>query len=356
MKIPGLWHTPELRDSYVAAMKRQGKRVYTIDFSGMDTTMPPHLIKMICSIAIEVGFHSWPLQLLSRLMDVGGLISPPWEGQWNIHSTWMRGMFPWMSGFKLTSEMDTIYGAATLLTCLEQQVPGIARKWASGNFVFAELGDDIIFTLDADIDPDKMIKDAYDLCGANIKLLPDDAMFLKTMLPLVPDVSDITKPVSRLVQQTFFNEDSYEGQGGVVPDAILRLGLMARADRLSKHPLAKDALRIFVPSLLNLNFIDRATADYKLRIAKGDFALDKGDVEAIQMYATRLPHFMDKLADQARYMSSAADTVRLLESVGITSNLERDAMTMRRLYMKHFVTMPKFEDYKKVHQMMTWLR
>jgi hypothetical protein len=265
-------------------------------------------------------------------------------------------MFPWMSGFKLTSEMDTIFGAATLLTCLEEQIPGSIQKWVDSKFIFGELGDDIIFTLSKELDMDKFSKDAKSLCGADVKILPNDALFLKTMLPLVPAITKVTKPISRLIQQTFFNEDNYEGKGGIAPDALLRLGLMARAEFFNSHPLARDILPIILPPLMSLGFIERSSSDYKGAIRRGEFSLDKGDEEQIQLYATRNPFYIDELIDRAKYISSAADTLRLLAEAGISTTMSRDALAMRKLYVNAFQAQPQMSDVRKVHSMMTWMR
>jgi hypothetical protein len=252
--------------------------------------------------------------------------------------------------------MDTLYGATTLLTALEQQVPGITKSWVNGGFTFAELGDDIIFTLPKQLDVERFAKDAKQICGADLEVLENDALFLKTMLPLLPVIQHVCKPVSRLLQQTLFNEDSYEGKGGVTPDAILRLGLMARADHFNWHPLAADLLDVVTPPILSLGFVERSSTTYKANVRKGIFKLDEGDEEAIQLYASRNPFYVDDLVDKAKYMASAADTLKLLADVGIAIGMSRDSLALRKLYVKAFFQDPNETDVRKVHDLMTWVR
>lgn len=353
-RIPGLWHDPASLSAYVAKLRTQGKLPYSIDFSGMDTTMPPHLIKLICAEAASLGFPKFALGLLSEATDRAQVIMPSFVGD-NNSVTVFSGLVGWLSGYKLTSEMDTIFGATTLLTILAQQIPDIREQWSRGSFTFAELGDDIIFTTNSEIDTERMIKDATSLAGADLKVLKD-AMFLKMMLPLSPEIPKLTKPFSRIVQQTFYNEDRYSGiKGGAKPGAIMRLALMSRCAMLHTHPLFKDVWPPLFEIVKTLKYVDEASQPYRNRLSQGVFSLDSGDEVEIQKYAISNAAEMIKWNERAKYEPSAAMYLSLVSQFASTDDAVYQALAQRRAFVKALYAAPEPNDIKVLKSFMSWL-
>lgn len=354
-RILGLWHDDDSVLAYIAAMKKQGKYVYSMDFSGMDTTMPPHLIKLLCGSLISKGFIRWPLELLSLVIDRMGVIMPSFSGQFS-ESTYVTRIISWLSGFKLTSEMDTLFGCCTLLTVLATvHDSGIREKWKNGRFVFAELGDDIVFVLDKPLDTEAAADCAKKICGADLKIM-EDAMFLKRMLPLHPDIPKLTKPFSRFGQQNFLNEDRYSGTvGGTRPPAVMRLSLAARFLTLDNHPFFDRIWPSMADIVLKLGYVRDASDKYKANLRKGIVGLDAGDETEIQLYATRNPDFLVKLADRAKFEPSTAALLQLMHSIGIKEQVDVNVMTIRSLYMKSLLTPTASHHISELRKLCSWL-
>jgi len=350
----GLWHDPVSMEKYVKVLRSQGKKSFSIDFSGMDTTMPPHLIKLMCSVLIEHGFPRWPLQMLSTLYERMGIITPSYLSQPGS-CTFIHKVISWLSGFKLTSEFDTIFGAATMLTILEQQMPGIRDRWERGNWTFAELGDDIIFTTDSKIDPEAMTKAAQEICGANLKVY-EDVMFLKRLMPLHPDIPHLSRPFSRLIQQTFFNEERYDGiEGGQRPDAVMRLSIWARMDSLDKHPKFRDAWPLVRDAIASLGFVRRSSAQYQRDLLSGKAVMQDGDEAIIQLFATRTPEVMLDYLERSRYEPSAAFLLQAFKAFGVNIDENPDHSSIRKIYMKALLTKPGPSEIRNLTSKIPWM-
>lgn len=348
MRKLGLWHDPTNMQDYISAMSKQGKYCYSVDFSGMDTTMPPHLIRLICDLGIKHGFPQWPLSMMKELIARMGVVTPSFSGTPNS-STWIYGVMSWMSGFKLTSEYDTLFGGATLLASLDALGLNATKRWLNGSFIFAELGDDIIFTSDVPIDSEKFAAVAKEIAGAVLKV-EEDTMFLKHMLPLHPTVPKLTRPFSRLIQQTLYNEDRYSGEvGGIRPDAVMRLGLLSRLTKLENHPDFSTLWPDVVELLLKLGFVSRASADYRNALIKGKFGLDVGDTEEIQTYAITNESSMARLVERAKYEPSARALLLLFIESGVQVEENPNHSQVRTMYMNALMHGPSPKDVTALH-------
>jgi hypothetical protein len=350
-RIPGLWHDPASQEHYEKLLQRQGSHPYSIDFSGMDTGMWPNIIQEIISQLLNAGFPAFPLQAFSELYKTMLVCYPSYYGDPSSITALSGPVRPWCSGFKLTSEFDTIYGASVLLTCLEDQIPGTIERWEKGEFVFGELGDDIILTLSNEVDDKRFAETALKEWGAKLEII-HDALFLKWMLPITPEVKVKAKTFSRFVQQTFFNEDRYSGtRGGAKPDAILRVALIARFDGLVNHPWFKRWWPDLLPLVMELPFVKTADAAYKQALQSGMVPkLTDQDVAQILAYGTAVPEYFSEIAAQAEYRASAAQLKGVLESYGLTAEVADDGRAIRELYWNSWVHKPTATDIQTLRQ------
>lgn len=155
--------------------------------------------------------------------------------------------------------------------------------------------------------------------GATIKAV-EDSMFLKWILPFSPDVPKITRPFSRFIQQTFFNEDRYSGiEGGDKPPAILRTGLASRLIGLVDHPDWDKWWPEIYAILITLPPFKETSARWKADLRAGRPSLDDGDEVAILNYAKQVPSYFAGLVDRSKFEPSAAATVALLRERGLSA-------------------------------------
>lgn len=344
-KIPGLWHTPELTEKIISHMRAQGKESYTIDFSSMDKSIGQGFITLLAQEASIIGFSPWTCELLDQIIKRIAILFPSYSGVPGDVSA-MTGTKPWMSGVKLTSEVDTLYGLATVLSALELQIPGIVAKWDKGEFMIAALGDDQLFTTDHAIDVDRLIVDSHDLSGAVLKVQPGDAMFLKRFMPVVSGVPELSKPFSRIIQQTFGNEDRYNDDAGVRPYSVMRAGTLARCDLIRTHPWFDKVWPSLWSAMSQLKYFqetDRATLS---QWASGHPCLAPGDEKEILLFSLQQPQFMDKLIARANVEPSAAALLRLFGTFGIDTQFDKNNYAVRNMYMNALISKPS--DRKSV--------
>jgi hypothetical protein len=332
--ITGMWHDPESQARYIKILQGQGQHPYSIDFSGMDTGMFQSIIMLMIEELSAAGFNAFALDFFRTLYPQMGVILPNYFGDTSEALLLQGTSRPWCSGFKLTSEFDTLYGAAVLLSSMEEQFPGITKRWEDGTFTFCELGDDIMFTFDKSVDADALRESALKNWGAKLEII-HDAMFLKWMLPVHKDVPALTRSLSRFIQQTFFNEDRYTGiPGGDRPDAVLRLGLAARLHGLSAHRDFAKYWPLIAKAVLELGYVRRSSPEYRAEVAKGRSVMQAGDDAAILQYSMKVSTFLPGLIARAKFEPSAAALVRQLQAMGVLSNLDLSSDVFRKSYME----------------------
>jgi len=353
-KILGLWHDPKSMGNYVNSLKKQGSMPYSADFSGMDTTMPPHLIMLICSVLIEAGFPAYPLWVLKEAAPILGVAAPSYENT-SRKVTWIHRFVSWMSGFKLTSEFDTIFGLATILSVLEQMGVCSIEDWANGKFIVAELGDDVFFTVKKSMDMDLFAELAKKIAGADVKLF-EDAMFLKRFLPMTQEIPRLTRPFSRFIQQTFANEDKYDGEkGGRRPDAILRLALSARFESLDLHPMFSKLWPAVCELVEMLGFVRRSSPDYISNLRKGKVLLQEGDEMIILQYSEQNSLYIDRLRERAKYEPSAAALMARFSELGVSANQNPASAAIRKAYCDAFFTKPTHKSVVELSHSTSWI-
>lgn len=347
--IPGFWQDPTSRSNYIKLLQAQGKKAYSIDFSGMDTGMWPPIIQAILHAMVSEGMATWNVRAFSELYKTMGITYPSYEGVPDCSTSLQGNVRPWASGFKMTSEMDTIYGAAVLLSALERQFPGITKEWERGDFVFAEQGDDILFTTDRVIDSDKLASDALSMWGATLKI-QEDAIFLKWMMPVIPEIKTPARTMARFVQQTFYNEDRYSGvEGGDKPDAILKLGLVARMEGLDHNPWFKEMWPDVRNLVMSLKYV-KNDADACHALAAGHApTLTTKDMADILQYGQRVGSFTSDLLAESEYKYSAQVTLDVLRRNGLNIQEDVNSRRARELYLKALFSQPSSADIATVH-------
>lgn len=324
--IPGLWHDPESWDKMVKNLTSNKDHVImSADFSGMDQHMSPSLIAMIGRTLHKRGFSKFASSIMSVIQDEISILAPSMIGA-PRSVTKISSVIPWLSGFKLTSEFDTIYGLAATLTAMSQQTPlkDIVDKWERGEFIIYELGDDTIFSLPSNIyeqvDWDKFTDDAMKLVGADIKR--DDApVFLKRII-----LRDGSSPrmLSRVIQQTFFNESRSDG----LPAIVSLVGFKARVEGLDKHPWYAEFREEFEDIVLQTVFakeLNLTRADLK-----PDSPMTPNQLAALLTYAESLDglDWISSLIEQAKYSHAAAEALALIPMKYREQSINKD----RKLY------------------------
>jgi hypothetical protein len=277
-----------------------------------------------------------------------GVIFPSLEGGEDNVSVITGPSLPWFSGFKLTSEFDTLYGLAVILDSLSQQIPSIFDDWASGRFVICELGDDIIFTTDYDIDVDALSKYALEAWGATLKI-NRDIMFLKWMLPIGGSrVKQMAKPFARVLQQTLFNEDRYSGvEGGDRPPAVMRLALKARCTGLKNHPDFDRWKDPFLDIIRDLEYVKNGPPSYISEVLLGDkLALDC-DITEVMNYANKQPKYFLNLQERAKYEPSAAFLASMWAALGVSTD-QTPALEIRKIYDAALFSDPTSSDINRL--------
>jgi hypothetical protein len=334
MNIMGLWHTPEDQAKYIPILQRQGKYCYAIDFTGMDTAMFPHIIQHLISALLTHGFDKWTGEFFALAYEQMGIAYPSFHADPQSVSFAEGPVRPWPSGLKLTSEFDTLYGAAVLLSALERQIPGITRRWAEGKFVFCELGDDILFTIDTKLDADRLAKDALEMWGATLKL-EEDVVFLKWMLPVHPQVPKKCRLLTRFVQQTWMNEDSYVGGvGGDTPDAVMRVAMLARAQGLPDNPLFSRFWPKIAELVSSLPFMETADAKWRdIFLRSGAGVITPADAADVLAYGLKSKSYFQGLIEKAKYNAQAAWTLQFMQDGGIAVPSMAGASAMRLAFV-----------------------
>lgn len=318
-RINGLWHDPVSQSKYIPLLQNQGDYAVSIDFSGMDTCMHQQLIMEMLQSLQRGGFHQWTTEFFMTLYPMMGLVIPSVQGTTGQGSLIKGPTRTWASGFKLTSEMDTHFGAATILSCLDQIYPGTSDKWLADQFTFGELGDDIVFTLPSKLtDEQKAAVERHALQVWNAKLeIINDSMFLKWFLPLTPEIKVPTRSLSRFIQQTFFNEEKYDGsKGGTRPNAVMRLALAARTIGLQQHPDIGKWWPTILSVLHKLKFMEDAPAEYIKGLESLQPVLTPSDVAEIMRYSLTQPGYFDDILSRSKFEPSAAALVEYLTSQG----------------------------------------
>lgn len=351
-KMLGLWHDDIGLQRSIASAKSSSGVPVTVDFSGMDTRITHEVITMIGRACKDLGFAPFASKMLMIMYDHMGLLLPPFGGQ---PGAWMfKDKLPWMSGFKLTSELDTIYAQAVLLRAIHAQRPTVMSEWENDKFLFMAQGDDGFF-VSKDLNLDKIAESAKQV-GAVLEVLSPDVMFLKKWLPVHPDVPSISRSFARVIQQTFFNEDRYSGiTGGDRPDAVMRLALIARMEHLPAHPHFKLWWPKIASIIGELGYVTRSSSKFRKDLITGIPSPDPGDAQRIMDYAMKVESFASRLLSRAAFEPSAAAFVALMKKSGadISHNATQRYRENLLLALDH---VPDRNDVTHLRSKCTWTK
>lgn len=344
--ITGLWHDPESRLKYIQSLKAS-KYPYSVDFSGMDTSIFPHIIHALIDGLLSEGIAPAISEVFQEVYAKAGILYPHYAGDTKLASFVQGAIRPWQSGWKLTSEIDTLVGLCVFFDSMMEQDPTILDKWEKGDYVVAMLGDDTLFTSDKPINVKLFADAALSNWGSKLEVI-QDVMFLKWMLPLTPEVPKLTRPLSRLIQQTLFNEDRYSGgEGGDKPPAILRLGLSSRMVGIKDHP----HFSLWWPQIYSifekLIYVKDATPSWRGALLRGDIPpVDEKDAMSILQYSARVPSYFSQLLSRSKWEPSAATAVRLIsDHASIASVVAPPNDAIRSAYAAALDKHPTAADY-----------
>lgn len=345
----GAWHTPTDRETQIEALKNF-KYIYSSDFHGMDTSITPDDVVATMRAVKKSGFQKETAQLVIDMYPRMGILYPHFFAQPGLASMVTGFGRPWGSGVKLTSELDTIIGIAVHLDVLSQQIPNFIEGWKTGKYCICCLGDDVLFGTNQPINMEKFHSDAMERWGKDIDLV-EDAIFLKWFMPVIPEVPRLTRPLSRLIQQTIANEDRYTGtEGGDKPSAIMRLGLASRLIAIKDHPWINDYWPEIFKVISQLKYFEDAE-DSWIKAVKNAQVPDvtARDAIAIQDYAMHVPSYFAKLVDRAKFEPSAALTIAMIEKhASIANVVAPPGPAVRKAYAEAMAHNPSSRDYDAI--------
>lgn len=328
----GMYHNPLLASKYIEKLRKQGSICYVSDFSNYDMTISNWLLRFVCN-ELANSEYSWEFKFFSEYLDDTGVVYPSYHASAPPSEvTFLKGPVSLLSGWLLTSELGSIISVAINLFALWKQIPSILTDWVTGKFIILVQSDDVLFTLPKEIDEEQFTKDVATL-GVDTKLM-QGTTFLKKMLPLgyLAKQPGPARLISRLVQQTFGNEDNYSGK----PDAIVRLGLVARSEDLKNNPIWKNVKPEFQDMLRISEIYDPIIDSFD----NGLQALSQEDIATIQEYGSTsgLPWF-SQLMTRADSDPSAAGLIASMSKLGINfTNVEETLKAQREQYYNALMT------------------
>lgn len=344
----GMFHTPELQSRYIDSLKKQGNVCYVSDFSNYDMTVSNYLMRYVCK-ALGNSKFKWEFDLFDAYLRNTGVIYPSYYGSSDPMSvTFLQGPVSLLSGWLGTSELGSIISLAVNLWALSLQIPDIVSQWVSGKFVILIQSDDVLFTLPKAIDEERFTADVAKLhIDTKLKL---GTMFLKRMLPLgyLSSQKGQGRPISRIIQNTFGNEESYSDK----IDAIIRLGLVARCEGLQFNPAWDKYKPIFTGLLEGIDIFEPIIGNYD----EGLGALSSADIAAIQEFSSNEGSaWVTKLLNRADSDPAAAALIAQLSQVGFNFDpLKETLLDQRREYYKALLKIPDNDDFKNFHSFASW--
>lgn len=358
----GLWHTPELAAEYVKRLSSQGKIPMEGDFSEYDRTLFNNLLNCTMEEMAHIVPRSW-LWFLNYAIATNresGLISPSYVGTSGV--TFIQGRNSLMSGTLLTSELGSVISITMNLLALETAGRSdLVEKFFKQQFLILVQSDDVLFTIDKELSP-KFGEYANSL-GMDLKSVVGD-MFLKRFLP-IGDKSggESARPISRVFNQTFGNEDSYVGD----PPELMRFAFAARCEGLHASDHVPDSVfRVIGDTLFQLypfsgpGVPEGIAEHYRAGFSKGKkLAPHPIDVEGVLRYAMTKDSetYLAKLLKLAEVSASAMALVRWLTSVGVDfSKIEASATEARRQYVMALMKPSSSQAVNSLQPFCKWAR
>lgn len=360
-RMKGMYHTADMlkdtTNSLVSEFKA-GRKPYAVDQSAQDKHIGAHFFEMVCDHLIKRGVLPDEAALLRQLPRNTTTLIPHPEGP-ERQTLAVMGISGMPSGLKLTSEIDTLQNLCTALFMMERIEPGATKSWLAGRLIYPAQGDDGLLMIrpqDVGKIPDA-VKEAQNVLGVEMKMFPD-ALFLKMMLPLDPRLSSSTRPLSRVIQNTLYNEDNYTGvKGGNTPDAILRLGLTSRFDNISANPFAKEMWSKVTPIIRDLTFMRRSTDSFNKNFVGMKAQLEARDMELILLYTKQVPNYAERLVERSSYDPGAQKMLDFLRKNGIDLSAEVPSNSnIRRAYEEALQSPPSDQAIRSIVSSTNWIK
>jgi len=350
--LRGCAPTVEGLNQTIKDISAQGKIVYTFDFSAMDQHYHNLLVAHMATLFAKYGLDPWGARFLELCMIRGGIVFPGFEMPRSV--TYFSRFYGWVSGSQLTAIMNTIYNIAVNLTCIQQQNPSFTKSYKAKGKVIAALGDDGQFSDNYEYDIEQYTRDAFKHAGATLKL-QHDTIFLKKILPTGWGVRVITKPMARIIQQTFFNEDSYADREAW-PE-IMILGLMARCDTIQGHKYYKQLWpKLSEIILANSAYTQNMTFGQTQDFRKGKFYVTNEQKQKIIEFGNQNENWLSTLASRAEVQPSAKEFLDLLVLAGVSTDaLVAENAKMRTMYLHSWFTKPSSADFDALVAATRWL-
>jgi hypothetical protein len=344
--------TVEGLNETILALQKQGKIVYTFDFSAMDQHYHNLLVAHMATRFAKKGLDPWGARFLELCMLHGGIIFPGFTMPRSI--TYFSQFYGWVSGSQLTAIMNTIYNIAVNMTCIQQQNLSFRNDYFKRKKYLAALGDDGQFTDNFEYDIDKYTSDALLHAGATLKL-QHDTIFLKKILPTGYGIDKVSKPASRIIQQTFFNEDSYIDREKW-PEVMI-LGLMARCDSIQNHKFFKQIWPELSELILtHSRFTDAMPEVQRKDFRKGEFYITRTQKARIIDFGKQNENWLATLASRADVQPSAKEFLTLLQASGVqTDAMEAENAKMRIMYLHAWFSRPTMADYDALVKATRWI-
>jgi len=352
----GMYHAPEMVNDYIQRLNKQGYVAYESDFSSYDTTISNALMKYaVTCLAEKARKYNWEYNLYKGFLDTTGAIFPSFLTAEPQYVTFFSKAVTLLSGTLPTSELGSIISVSANLYALEQFYPSIVKDWIAGRFIILVQSDDVLFTLDQKIDEIKF-SEAIRSCGLTAKL-KEGNMFLKKLLP----IGTLSKfngkfplagvPLwSRQFQQTFFNESSYDGK----PEAVLRLGLLSRAEGLNTHPMFDQSLDKAWKDILSKYPMFSSVVNV---LYDGVLALPDIDKQTIIAYSASEDGqaWLSQIYSRADSDPKAKQTLAELAKLGFNlADYEDTALSQRRSYLHAMYASPTPESRQKMHSILAF--
>ena len=346
----GMSHSPEKASVYLPLLQSQGKNPWEGDFSNYDMTITSKLMITMCDILIRRKIRIWESTLLRAYLERIVVLTPSFHGNPDT-ATSFDNFVTLLSGVLLTSEIGSVLSLALNLYAINRQDRSWVEAYFANKKVMLIQSDDAAFTTSFPLKQEQYAADMLEL-GIVIKLKPGST-FLKKILPLLPGIFDgkkETKPFSRIYQQTYGNEDNYDGK----PDAIFRLGLSARCDGIQNHPLFSSVWPKVIDWLWD-HYPYTRTLD-RAQWLKGRFPLAEGDDAAILAYASKAGrHYMINLMERAAYDPSAAAVLAQLSALDLPLGQYRaDQIRDRREVVNALMTPPTSKSFNDLLTICKW--
>lgn len=358
----GLWHTPELAVEYIKKLNSQGSIPMEGDFSEYDRTLFNDLLNCVMEEMAHIVPRSW-LWFLNYAIATNresGLTSPSYLTTSGV--TFIQGRNSLMSGTLLTSELGSVVSVAMNLLALNAGGRSdLVERFFKRDFVILVQSDDVLFTIDKE--PSSKFGDYADSLGMDLKSVMGD-MFLKRFLPIGDKKgTDSARPISRVFNQTFGNEDSYVGD----PPELMRFAFAARSEGLHASDHVPGSVFDAIGSLLfslypfaGPGVPPEITEHYKKGFKPGVKLLPHPiDVDGVLRYAMTKESetYLAKLLKLAEVSASAMALVRWLKAAGVDfSRIEMSALEARRQYVMALMTPSSSSHVSSLLPFCKWAR